>query len=89
MKLLAGLLSATIVVAFVLPAQAANYPAAQCQSWFKANDRNRDGTLGIGENVGKFYDRITLANEDDDSFIMSRAFFIAECKIGSFGRPPA
>jgi hypothetical protein len=73
---------------YVTPVFASSFPVAQCQSWFRANDRNGDGALGTGENVGKFYDRITLANEENDNYIMSRAFFVAECKIGSFGPPP-
>lgn len=65
------------------------YNTQQCNSWFTDNDRNGDGSLGRNENAAKFLSRVTLANDEGGEYIMSKAFFMTECKIGSFGRPPA
>jgi hypothetical protein len=70
---------------------AANRPSAQqCSAWFNKMDRNHDGTLSNRENARRFIDKITLAtsaNGGDGDSTMSRAFFIKECSIGSFGMP--
>jgi hypothetical protein len=53
-------------------------------------DRNNDGTLSSRENSRRFIDKITLAtsaNGGDGDSTMSRTFFLAECKVGSFGMP--
>jgi hypothetical protein len=66
------------------------YSSQQCKTWFAKIDRNKDGSIGPKENSSKFFDRITLAgasNDSDDSYIMSKSFFIAECVIGSLGKP--
>ena len=85
----ASLCLAAIVMAST-PIQAApKYSNAQCQSWFKANDRDGDGFLGTKENATKFLSRVTLTNDERGEYIMTKAFFMVECKIGSFGRPPA
>jgi hypothetical protein len=70
---------------------AANRPSAQqCSAWFSKMDRNDDGTLSNRENARRFIDKITLAttaNGGNGDSTMSRAFFLAECKVGSFGMP--
>jgi hypothetical protein len=77
----------------VVPVEAlagVKYSSQQCNAWFAKIDRNKDGSIGPNENAASFYDRITLAgsgNDRDDSFIMGKAFFVAECKIGSLGKP--
>jgi hypothetical protein len=66
------------------------YTGQQCKTWFSKIDRNKDGSIGANENAAKYYDRITLggaSNDADDGFIMSKAFFVAECAIGSLGKP--
>jgi hypothetical protein len=66
------------------------YSAQQCKSWFNKIDSNSDGSIGQTENADMFLARITLASETDKSggsFIMSRSFFLAECAIGSLGKP--
>jgi hypothetical protein len=72
-------------------ASAANRPSAQqCSAWFNKMDRNNDGTLSSRENSRRFIDKITLAtsaNGGDGDSTMSRTFFLAECKVGSFGMP--
>jgi hypothetical protein len=74
------------------PAFAGNsYSTQQCNAWFNKVDRNNDGSLGASENANMFLAGITLASETDnnsESFIMSKRFFIAECMIGSLGKPP-
>jgi hypothetical protein len=68
------------------------YSAQQCVAWFNAVDRNNDGSIGAAENADRFLARITLGSDTDQNsgaFIMSKAFFVAECKIGSLGRPGA
>jgi hypothetical protein len=77
---------------FVAPTAFAKntYSQQQCKTWFAKIDRNRDGTLGEAENAEGYLARITLANESDSSggtFTMSKAFFVAECSIGSLGKP--
>lgn len=90
MKILSTTFCLTAILLLSASAQAApKFSNAQCQSWFKANDRNGDGTLGTRENATKFLSRVTLANDERGEYIMSKAFFMMECKIGSFGRPPA
>lgn len=81
-----------VMLVFVSPqAMAGNsYSAAQCNAWFKKIDRNKDGSIGPSENANQYLARITLGSESEnrsDNFIMSRAFFIAECSIGSLGKP--
>jgi hypothetical protein len=66
---------------------AASYSTGQCQAWFNAVDRNKDGTLGRSEKASMFLSRITLANDGDREYIMTKGFFVAECKIGSLGKP--
>jgi hypothetical protein len=65
-------------------------PAAQCAAWFKSIDRNRDGSIGPNENAARYMNKITLAgaesNAEDDA-IMSKRFFLTECRAGNFGRP--
>jgi hypothetical protein len=66
------------------------YSAQQCNNWFNVVDRNNDGSIGASENADAFLARITLGSDTEgssDSFIMSKAFFVAECKIGSLGKP--
>ena len=87
MKFALALISVAVLSA---SAQAApKFSNAQCQSWFKSNDRDGDGTLGTRENSTKFLSRVTLAKAERGEYIMSKTFFMMECKIGSFGRPPA
>ena len=87
------IISATAAAMFFTAgtAFAANRPSSQqCAAWFSALDRNHDGTLSNRENARRFIDKITLAttsNGGDGDTTMGRAFFIAECSIGSFGRP--
>jgi hypothetical protein len=87
LSLLAIILTLSAATAAAQPG--ARYSGQLCQSWFKANDRNGDGALGTRENSTKFLSRVTLANDERGEYIMSKAFFMMECKIGSFGRPPA
>lgn len=72
-------------------ASAADRPSAQqCSAWFAKMDRNKDGTLSNREDSRRFIDKITLAtsaNGGDGDSTMGREFFMAECKIGSFGLP--
>lgn len=66
------------------------YSSQQCKIWFAKIDRNKDGSIGTNENAAKYFDKITLAgasNDSDDGYIMSRGFFLAECAIGSLGKP--
>jgi hypothetical protein len=66
------------------------YSAQQCNTWFAKIDRNKDGSIGPKENSAVFFDRITLAgasNDSDDGYIMTKVFFMAECTIGSLGKP--
>jgi hypothetical protein len=83
--------AALSVVITTNAAFAANRPSAQqCSAWFNKMDRNRDGTLSTRENSRRFIDKITLAtsaNGGDGDSTMGREFFMAECKIGSFGMP--
>jgi hypothetical protein len=81
--------AATLSVFSIQSHAGVKYGNQQCQSWFKTNDRNGDGSLGRNENATKFLSRVTLANDERGEYIMSKAFFMTECKIGSFGRPPA
>jgi hypothetical protein len=67
---------------------ATNYSTGQCQAWFRSVDRNQDGSLSSKENASMFLSRITLANDNDRDYIMTQSFFVAECKIGSLGKPP-
>jgi hypothetical protein len=81
-----------VVTTYANNAQAAknNYSAQACNSWFRSVDRNGDGSLGKNERADEFLGRVTLASETDGadgSFIMSRAFFMRECMIGSLGKP--
>ena len=61
MKFALALISAAVL--FTTAQAAPDYSGTQCQSWFKSNDRNRDGTLGTRENSTKFLSRVTLAND--------------------------
>jgi hypothetical protein len=83
--------AACAVLLSTSPSFAANRPSAQqCSAWFNKMDRNGDGTLSNGENARRFTDKITLATTDnggDGDTTMGRAFFLAECKVGSFGMP--
>ena len=66
------------------------HTAQQCTAWFNKVDRNNDGSIGASENADGFLARITLGSETEGSsgsFIMSKSFFLAECKIGSLGKP--
>jgi hypothetical protein len=66
------------------------YSTQNCTAWFNKVDRNNDGSIGASENADGYLARVTLGNETESSsgaFIMSRAFFVAECKIGSLGKP--
>jgi LPS sulfotransferase NodH len=66
------------------------YSQQQCKTWFSKIDRNRDGSIGEAENAEAYLARITLASEQDSSggtFTMSKTFFVAECSIGSLGKP--
>ncbi len=66
------------------------YSTQQCKTWFNTLDRNKDGSLGSAENADGFLARITLGSETESgggTYIMSKAFFVAECSIGSLGRP--
>jgi hypothetical protein len=85
----ATITACTLICASAASAAQLQIPAQKCKVWFANADRNKDGSLGPGENASTFYDRVTLANEVDENYVMSRAFFLAECAIGSFGRPPA
>jgi hypothetical protein len=80
--------AATISFASIQAHAGVKYSNQQCSSWFKTNDRNGDGSLGTKENASKFLSRVTLANDERGEYIMSKTFFMMECKIGSFGRPP-
>jgi hypothetical protein len=86
------LISAAALTLLFTAASAASRPSAQqCSAWFGKLDRNHDGTLSNREESRRFIDKITLAtsaNGGDGDSTMSRAFFLAECKIGSFGLPP-
>jgi hypothetical protein len=65
-----------------------NYSAASCSSWFAKIDRNHDGSLSNAEGSEKYLARVTLADQESGSaYIMTRAFFMAECANGSLGRP--
>jgi hypothetical protein len=85
------LLVATVSLAFVPQAAHAKYVSGpQCAAWFKKLDRNGDGALGTNEGAGRYYDKITLGGTGragDSQFIMQRSFFLAECRVGSFGMP--
>lgn len=66
------------------------YTTQNCTAWFNKVDRNDDGNIGASENADGFLARITLGSDTDrnsGTFIMSKAFFVAECKIGSLGKP--
>ncbi len=66
------------------------YSTQNCTSWFNKIDVNNDGTISASENADAFLARITLGSDTEGSsgsFIMSKAFFVAECKIGSLGMP--
>ena len=66
------------------------YSTQLCNSWFNKVDRNDDGSIGASENADGFLARITLGSDTEgssDAFIMSKSFFLAECKIGSLGKP--
>jgi hypothetical protein len=90
MKLASTSFCLTAILLATTPVHAApKFSNAQCQSWFKANDRDGDGFLGTKENATKFLSRVTLANDERGEYIMTKAFFMVECKIGSFGRPPS
>jgi hypothetical protein len=84
------LVTASILL-FASPAASKNtYSEKQCLSWFKKVDRNRDNSIGASENADAYLARITLGSETEgssDTFIMSKTFFVAECKIGSLGKP--
>jgi hypothetical protein len=85
-------LAGLFVSALATPSLASTYSQQQCKAWFTKIDRNGDGTIGANEGADKFLARITLASENDGSrgtFIMQRSFFIAECNIGSLGKPQA
>jgi hypothetical protein len=77
-----------ILVLAPLNAQAMGRPnAQQCNAWFSSLDRNGDGSLGTNEKAATYYSKITLAGEEThEDQIMGKAFFIAECKVGSFGK---
>jgi hypothetical protein len=65
-------------------------PAGQCVAWFNKIDRNGDGAIGHSENAAYYMHKITLAGPEssaEDNMIMSRTFFLAECRIGSLGKP--
>lgn len=68
-----------------------SYSAKQCTAWFNKVDRNNDGSIGTTENADGYLARVTLGSESESSssgsFIMSRSFFVTECKIGSLGKP--
>jgi hypothetical protein len=66
---------------------AATYTTGACQAWFNSVDRNKDGALGRSEKASMFLSRITLANDGDREYVMTKSFFVAECKIGSLGKP--
>jgi hypothetical protein len=62
----------------------------QCVAWFNKIDRNGDGAIGHNENAAYYMHKITLAGPEssaEDNAIMSRVFFLAECRIGSLGKP--
>jgi hypothetical protein len=75
-------------VAFSSASYAATYSVNQCQAWFQSVDRNKDGSLGRNEKSTMFLSRITLAEDEGGEYIMTKSFFVAECKIGSLGKPP-
>jgi hypothetical protein len=84
--------AAAITVLFASPQVFAgnSYSTQQCKAWFNKVDRNKDGSIGSAENADGFLARITLASETegrDGTYIMSKAFFVAECSIGSLGKP--
>ncbi len=91
MKSLFVMFSTACIVFTPISAQAGvKYSSQQCKTWFAKVDRNKDGSIGPNENAAGFFDRITLggaSNDSDDAFIMSRTFFLAECAIGSLGKP--
>jgi hypothetical protein len=65
-------------------------PDRQCVAWFNTIDRNGDGAIGQNENVAYYMHKITLSGPEsnsEDNAIMSRTFFLAECRIGSLGNP--
>lgn len=90
MKIALSIAIATLVAAS-LPAHAGNkVSAAECRAWFSRLDKNGDGSLGKTENATMYFNRITLATPtkgSGDDHIMKQAFFLAECAVGSFGRP--
>jgi hypothetical protein len=84
---------AVAVAAFTVssPVQAGKFYSDQlCQAWFKKLDRNRDGSIGGGEDPQGYVERATLSFETGRSrsqFIVSRTFFIRECGNGIMGKP--
>jgi hypothetical protein len=87
---LLGVLAAFAVLASGAEAAPITYSAQSCNSWFRAVDRNGDGSLGKSERADEFLGRVTLASETDGAdgtFVMSRSFFVRECVIGSLGKP--
>ena len=91
MKFLIITAAATAMLFPSLQALAGNsYSTQQCKAWFNKVDRNKDGSIGSAENADGFLARITLASETEGrsgTYIMSKAFFVAECSIGSLGKP--
>jgi hypothetical protein len=87
MKHISAMVLATAFLA--APAFAGNtYSSQTCANWFAKIDRNHDGGISVAEGSEKYLARITLANEDKSSaYIMTRGFFLAECAIGSLGKP--
>ncbi len=84
------LVNAALATAMMMaPAFAGNtYSAQSCKAWFNKIDRNNDGSISANEGSEKYLARITLADQDSgSSYIMTRSFFLAECAIGSLGRP--
>ncbi len=78
-------------VLMTAPAFAGNtYSPQSCVAWFNKIDRNHDGGISANEGSEQYLARITLADkESSSSYIMTRSFFIAECSIGSLGKPHA
>jgi hypothetical protein len=85
------LFAAAAVLALSPPASAGKiYSEQLCLSWFKKLDRNRDGSIGGGEDPQGYVERATLAFEDGSSrgnFLVGKAFFMRECGNGIMGKP--
>ncbi len=83
------ILAATATAILIEPAFAGNtFSAQSCSVWFNKIDRNNDGSISSNEGSEKYLARITLADQDSgSSYIMTRIFFMAECTIGSLGKP--